>query len=221
MGDLIGILKSFNRKERFFLIARALGKPEFELSEDFREELGNKIGLEVPEDPEKVFVAMDYHLNWLHASLVLAHSTNTITRMQLLNNGAIKNNQEDVDLLVAFKDSTEQEKYYLILIEAKGYYAKGFSSFGKSQLVSKIKRLNYILKPHSNVVSYYCLMSGYQPGNLHSNGWPKLMGQPLMWLELSLPSERHVVDFAPSIYELNRDIDAKRFARKTIVPPKT
>ena len=62
-------LEEFNRKERFFLVGMALGNPEFRLGEEFRERLAQKLSLQVPRD---AFVAMDYHLDWLAASLFLA-----------------------------------------------------------------------------------------------------------------------------------------------------
>jgi hypothetical protein len=40
MEDLIRILKSFKRKERFYLIGKALGNPDFKLSPEFRELIG-------------------------------------------------------------------------------------------------------------------------------------------------------------------------------------
>ena len=63
MSDLLKILESFNRKERFFLIAQALGqyskgvgqekKPEFTLCEEFRADLSEKVNIEVPKEPKK------------------------------------------------------------------------------------------------------------------------------------------------------------------------
>ena len=81
MTDLIKILESFNRKERFFLLAQALGcsnsgEPAFSLSDSFRTQLNANIDVAIP---LKVFVAMDYHLDWLQAAL--AHSEKGETRI--------------------------------------------------------------------------------------------------------------------------------------------
>ena len=56
MSALIELLESFNRKERFFLIRQAPG--DFRLSDQFREELGKTVDVEIPAD---VFVVMDCH----------------------------------------------------------------------------------------------------------------------------------------------------------------
>ena len=113
MTNLIKILESFNRKERFFLIAQALGcsnggEPAFSLSDSFRQLLDEKleltnIGAAIPQEPAMVFVAMDYHLDWLQAALILAH-TSQDEKFEFDNEGQIiMGTQEDVDLLVAFK----------------------------------------------------------------------------------------------------------------------
>ena len=205
MDDLIDILESFNRKERFFLIAQALGQkrgdgnPAFILSPSFKEKLEEKVGVTIPEEPEKVFVAMDYHLNWVHASLVLAYYKNEAERSSLLNlEGTTDDNQQDVDLLVAFKDAAGI--YHLIFIEAKAYDAKGFSAFEKGQLVSKVSRLGKIISDgekarYSDVNTHFCLVSGYKPQNLKSDDWPKWNGKPIPWMPLPLPKNRHVLNY--------------------------
>ena len=63
MSDLLELLESFNRKERFFLVSQAVGR--FQLSDDFRRELGEEINLKIPRG---AFTAMDYHLDWLTAA---------------------------------------------------------------------------------------------------------------------------------------------------------
>lgn len=57
---LIEQLARFNRKERYYVVAWALGNPQFALCADFREQLGTAIGLPIPAD---AYVAMDYHLD--------------------------------------------------------------------------------------------------------------------------------------------------------------
>lgn len=218
MPDLIEILESFNRKERFFLIAQALGKPKFELSDDFRQKLGDKVGVSIP--TEKVFVAMDYHLNWVHASLVLA-CADEAERHSLLNlEGTTDDNQEDVDLLVAFKNT--DERYHLIFIEAKAYDAKGFSAFEKSQLVSKVSRLEKIISAGEKdrsceVETHFCLVSGYKPQNLEKD-WPKWNGKPIPWMPLSLPEKRHVLNYSDfSIVKQKKGSNRKKFECEPVV----
>lgn len=219
MPDLIEIMESFNRKERFFLVAQALGKPEFELSDDFRQKLGDKVGITIP--TEKVFVAMDYHLNWVHASLVLAHHNDESERRSCLDiEGTTEDNQQDIDLLVAFKGTGSC--YHLIFVEAKGYDAKGFSGFGKGELVKKVDRLEKIINldkesGHQDVETYFCLMSGYKPQNLTKN-WPDWNGKPLLWMPLSLPDTRRVVNYSDfSIVELSKGKGSKVFDKGIVV----
>lgn len=113
MPNLIEYLESFNRKERFFLIGEALGNPDFRLSNDFRTRLSAAFGVPVPAN---ALVAMDYHLDWIHASLFLA-SPGVDERAVHPNTDAIATgNIEDTDLLVAFE---EGQITHLMLIEAK------------------------------------------------------------------------------------------------------
>ena len=226
MPNLIAILESFNRKERFFLIAQALNgrqnKPAFTLSENFRQELGKAVGLDrqgiaIPVD---AFAAMDYHLNWVHASLVLA-CADEAERHSLLNlEGTTDDNQEDVDLLVAFKNT--DERYHLIFIEAKAYDAKGFSAFEKSQLVSKVSRLEKIIRAGEKdrsceVETHFCLVSGYKPQNLEKD-WPKWNGKPILWMPLSLPEKRHVLNYSDfSIVKQEKGSNRKKFECEPVV----
>ena len=224
MPDLIEILESFNRKERFFLIAQALGNPTFELSDDFQQKLGKAVGLDHQgiEIPADAFAAMDYHLNWVHASLVLAHCTDDQGKKDLLGNGGIVNSQQDVDLLVAFKD--DGNRHHLIFIEAKGYNtdgsSDGLSSFDnkreRGQLKSKARQLETILKPNGtpypDVDSYYCLMTRKEP-NEPPAPWDK-------WLKLSLPRERLIVKYDASVVKSGKDQKGRPLKDRQIVPPK-
>ena len=216
MPDLIGILESFNRKERFFLVAQALGNPKFELSTGFREKLAKAVDLEPGiEIPANAFAAMDYHLNWVHASLVLAHYTNTEDRVGGLNTEAVEQNQEDVDLLVAFKDASGD--YHLIFIEAKGYNTDGMSDglevIDNGQLKSKADRLDLILKPYPAVKHHFCLMSGKKPANFPPK-WEN-------WLELSLPPERLVARLKkPRVLKSRKDWKGRPEKSRQIIPPK-
>ncbi len=168
MADLIEILKFFNRKERFFLLAQALdlprsgqpNDPKFMLSKEFRRELGEIFEPEVPTD---AFVAIDYHLDWIQASLVLAKSRQKHDATYPNEGRVIKGNQEDTDLLIAFKIDGQ---YHLVLVEAKGY-----STWDSKQMRSKVKRLRKIFgedgKQHPNVKPYFFLMSDRRPQRLN------------------------------------------------------
>ena len=59
---------------------------------------------------------MDYHIDWLYASLNLAKDNNP-AKVYPNEKNVIKGQQEDIDWLIAFKG---QSKYHLVLIEAKG-----------------------------------------------------------------------------------------------------
>ena len=130
MTNLIEILESFNRKERFFLIQEAAGEETFSLSEDYRQKLADAIG--VDKIPCCAFVAMDYHLDWLHASLLLACGKADEEEPFCNDIGVSTGNQQDIDLLVAFNS---EEVYHLILVEAKAY-----SSWDSKQLAQKTER---------------------------------------------------------------------------------
>lgn len=187
MPDLIEVLESFNRKERFFLIAQALGQedgagePAFTLHPKFRKELEQKIGIEVPID---AFVAMDYHLDWLQASLTLAPVIQDEV-FDFSNEGeVIKGTQEDVDLLVAFR---EGERCHLVLVEAKAY-----SGWTNDQMISKSNRLREIFgddgTKNRDAIPHFCLI-GPKPEKLKTETFPEWMkpGGELLCLDLRLP----------------------------------
>ena len=162
---------------------------------------------------------MDYHLNWVHASLVLAHYSDTNTRKRCLHNGSVKENQEDVDLLVAFY-SKEDGKYHLILVEAKAFSSDGYAPWLNSQMKSKVERLSLIFNNNGNeyndVIPHYCLTSNSQPRRLDTESWPEWMkpdnGRAL-WLKLRLPTERLVVKYNFSVWKIGEG------GNQQIVPP--
>lgn len=136
VSDLINLLQRFNRKERFFLVGRALGNEDFRLSYDFRRRLSSAINLgeEIPCD---AFAAMDYHLDWVAAALAAFASENTSQTFVNKDGGGKKlvmGSQEDIDLLVCYEG--DDDNYTLILLEAKGY-----TSWDSSQMTSKVARL--------------------------------------------------------------------------------
>lgn len=182
MPDLLAILESFNRKERFFLIAQALGNPGFELSTGFREKLAKAVCLD--EIPASAFAWMDYHLDWLHASLVLWNAAEAEETVFSNQDEAVAGNQEDVDLLIAFNRGGQ---YHLILVEAKAYEGKGYASFDRSQLKSKSDRIVKIFdkagQKYPRVTTHFCLMSQNNPKRQTVYEWP---WDEARWIPVSL-----------------------------------
>jgi len=112
-SELLRHMREFNRKERFFLVGMALGNPHFKLGDTFRGSLAQTLDLKVPEN---ALVAMDYHLDWLSASLFLAANSGH-PGPYVQDKTLISATQEDIDLLVAFDG---EEGTHIVLIEAKG-----------------------------------------------------------------------------------------------------
>jgi uncharacterized protein YbdZ (MbtH family) len=173
-------LRAFNRKERFFVVAWALGNPSFALAESFRSGLGAALGLDVPSD---AFAAMDYHLDWIYAALYL--EANPTAMGPHLNEARINRNQEDVDFLVAYE---REGQFHLIMVEAK--VETGWTN---SQVSSKAERLRAIFGEDGSrwrgVVPHFVLASPRKPRLLMSDQWPAWMapgGQPL-WLKIPVP----------------------------------
>ena len=180
MSQLIGHLRSFNRKERFILLREALGTDA--LGDDFRSRLGDLIGTTVPAD---AFVAMDYHLDWLQMALSLA-GTSSPPQPIPNNDELVVGNQEDADLIVAFEgDSTT----HVVLVEAK--VETGWTN---GQLKSKAKRLSRIFaegRPGAHLVTPYYVLASPEPPppGISTAEWPswmKLRGEPL-WMKLVRP----------------------------------
>jgi len=183
MEKLIEYLRDFNSKERFFLIGQILDNPKFKPSEKFRKELGKTLGLQIP---EQVFSAMDYHIDWIFASLELAAHGDTL-RSHPNPNKIIKAQQEDVDFLIAYDDNKQT---HLIFIEAKGV-----TGFTNKQMDSKMERLKQIFgdsgNKYQNVTPHFILMAPSEPTTrLHSNKWPawaKNTNKNVICLKLSTP----------------------------------
>ena len=181
--DLIELLDQFNRKERYFLICDALGLDKFSLSEEFCKRLEFMLGVTIPTDAQ---VWMDYHLDWLAAAVVKWHEPSESDVYP--NTDLVRGSQQDVDLLVAFK---EGGYYRLVFIEAKGY-----ESWTNGQALAKAKRLETIFGKHGDkhpgLRVHYCLMSPRPPKRLNYDEWPDWMkpnGAPV-WLELPVPYPR-------------------------------
>lgn len=184
MSQVIGYLEQFNRKERFILLNHVLGKQAFLLNRDFRETLRREIGVLVPDD---ALVFMDFHLDWLQMALHLANHDDALSHA-IKNNGLATANQEDIDLLVAFRNEDPDETH-LVLIEAKAD-----TGWTNRQLKSKAKRLGFIFDKHSYgtelVKAHFVLMSPRRPQRIETDTWPHWMkantDDSIHWLELPL-----------------------------------
>ena len=184
MGHIIDSLRSFNSKERFFLIGQVLGNPEFLPSPSFRRQLGEALDLEIP---EAVFSAMDYHLDWLHAALRVT-TDNRGVAVYSNSERIVKAQQEDIDFLIAFDAAGV---CHIVLIEAKGV-----TGWTNSQMRSKAKRLRAILgedgKKWAGVQPHFVLMSASAPQGFDAAMWPRWMTRPeggVAWLELCIPAD--------------------------------
>ncbi|MER2252488.1 hypothetical protein ABS772_21425 [Methylorubrum podarium] len=157
MSPLVQALKRFNRKERFWLLSDALGKPFLSLDRLFIEKISKTLGIEVPSD---AWWAFDYHLDWLAAVLWTAPGFDVSADMDAASNQPelIYGSQQDVDMIIAFDET-------VIVIEAKLA-----TSWSNRQLTSKIQRLSSM--PTEHVRPYFILTSPSEPTKL---------AQPDLW----------------------------------------
>ena len=180
MAGLIDYLRSFNRKERFVLVGLALGNPQFRLAATFRGCIREALGLDVP---EAAFVAMDYHLDWLYASLHL-HRHGGGPGPHPNADRLVRAQQEDVDLLIAFEDRGVGR---IVLLEAKG--ATGWSN---KQMSSKAERLRGIFGEQGTnwpgVVPHFAILSPRPSQRLAPTTWPAWMlpAGRIPWIEMRM-----------------------------------
>jgi hypothetical protein len=111
-------------------------------------------------------MAMDYHLSWIAAAIYLhAHPE---CSFPIRNEGEIQQNQEDVDLLVAFEAGAET---HLVFIEAKGV-----TSQSNSQLMSKADRLRQMFGDDGQrwpgVWPHFAIVSPGRPVRVKWGEWP-------------------------------------------------
>lgn len=168
----IANLKILNAKERDHLMRYAyLGTSEKYdetkcfLSPEFSKQLQPHLtDLGLNKFANCMFAGMDYHLDWLYVALRLAIEMpdfkindtlpsdipKDIFKMEPAPLGdplysdfrALTGSQEDIDLIAVFKDESDYEtKYAILIIEAKGRAA-----FNRVQLARKLIRLDHILK---------------------------------------------------------------------------
>lgn len=188
MSVLINFLERLNRKERYFVLAHATGVRDLSIGQQFRKELSDAIGVEVPESAR---LFMDYHFDWLISSLRLAYDQPA--RLFFKNSPKeVMGNQEDLDLLVAFE---ERQVTHLVMIEAKAA-----TSWLTEQLRSKVNRLEKIFREgevwEGHVEPHLVLMSPGEPSadvTKVLSRWDKSHG-PTPWIQLNYRNERLVVE---------------------------
>ncbi|BAV49371.1 Uncharacterized protein MLTONO_4468 [Mesorhizobium loti] len=195
---LVECLKLFNRKERYWLIRNALGErgKDLPLSNSFRKELGDVIKVAIPKN---AWWAIDYHIDWLFGALVLDRARSVDNEPTILENPIvsasdepirrfIRGTQEDFDFVVAFSRT-------IILVEAKGV-----TSWGNDQIVSKHQRLcewrDFSHRVHVDGIQstdpiriFVVLMSPGQPKKLKPLDWPSFVngdGKAPFYLTLDL-----------------------------------
>ncbi|MGL4707795.1 MAG: hypothetical protein ACRCWH_06195 [Aeromonas veronii] len=193
-NKLIENLKSFNRKERFYLVGQMLGNPDFRMDKTQLAEISKLIGTTIPSE---YFAAMDYHLDWIYASLFLIqeHDKKTFPRNFIDNKQKIdlqiSGTQEDVDFLLAFVD--HENTTHIVMIEAKGD-----SYFSNAQLNSKNKRFNAIFGDENtwpNVRPHFLLCSPKEPQNvsIEEPAYFIFKSSKLLWLELDMGDGKNKV----------------------------
>ncbi len=121
--ELVGALAKFNRKERYWLLRNSIGNVG--LTKSFVGRLKDALQLKIPDD---AWWAIDYHFDWLAGAMCCLGGKKDVTLQQA--GKLIAGNQEDVDLIVAFKNT-------IILIEAKAD-----TGWSESQRNSKLDRLD-------------------------------------------------------------------------------
>ena len=182
--SFIELLEKFNRKERFFLLGWTLGNRRFRASRTFLRSISSLLGIEIPPN---AFVAMDYHLSWLYASVFLSSSKTGDRGVYSNKNQLVTGTQEDVDLLIAFRRGRTN---HVVMLEAKG--ATGWTN---KQARSKAARLRKIFgqdgRRWPSIIPHYVLASPRVPRRLDLNAWPGWMkradGHP-NWIEMPMPA---------------------------------
>ena len=169
--DLIKVLQRLNRKERFHLLHHVLGyeSGSFRLGEEFRNALGGNIGVAVPTN---ALVMMDYHLDWISMGVWLAHENELPTKQTPApNEGRVAGNQEDIDLLIAFRSKGIA---HLVLVEAKGD-----TPWSNEQLKSKAKRLRKVFgettQDGAKIRPHFVLMAPKESARIDTATWPLWM----------------------------------------------
>lgn len=200
MNTFISELSKFNRKERFFLVGYALGNKDFTLSNEFRISIEVCLHqLKVP-IPNNAFVAMDYHIDWIFASIFLTRAEKN-SNIYPLDKSLIKATQEDIDLIIAFNDERNNNLTHLVMCECKAE-----TGWTNKQLISKAIRLGEIFgedgrKYQDIVIPYFLLLSPRQTRKLKTDSVPTFMkfNGNIPWMKLSVPDDLHKVTRCDSL----------------------
>ena len=192
-------LNQFNRKERFYLVGMALGNTDFAISEQFTARLQAAFPDEGINFSHKRFAAMDYHLDWIYASLYLAAEApamaKVVSGLRLYprdkKGKCITATVQDIDFVTAFGDLSNPNLTHFIMLEAKG--ASGWTN---SQLKKKAGRLEAIFGHDGKrwqdiVVPHFAILSPRKPSDrLRVNGFPEFIAHSgqLVWLEMPMPN---------------------------------
>ncbi len=187
--EILEYLESFNRKERFHLIGQLLGNADFRLAPIVLTKILSIVNLE---PPLHYFSAMDYHIDWIYASLYLALNDRETAIER--DRSCISATQEDVDFLVAFLDDAGVT--HIIMIEAKGD-----TSFTNAQLLSKAERFRAIFGQDGtrwqNVQPHFLVCSPMKSKRLELDKLPSFMVNSetgeLNWFRLYMPINQRKV----------------------------
>jgi len=171
---------------------------KFALSEALRAQLFNMLNTSVP---EQTYVAMDYTLDWLHAALTCYFNGGAWKTLLPINSPLeVSATQEDVDLLIAWDDSTGK---HLVLIEAKG-----FSGWSNKVMHHKAQRLGVICDERvRQTVDVHFVLAGHTPTQgLDCTEWPAWMSQEgrLHFLTITPPEQRWAVQRVTSNGEASK-----------------
>jgi len=203
MRDVVALLETLNRKERYFLVAQALGNRDFTLDAEFRAALEDAVDVKIP---ASAFVAMDYHFDWIASAITFADQDADRLPNTWKESAQVRlmtGNQEDVDLLVAF---SEGGVTHLTMLEAK--FDSGWTN---KQMQSKAARLRTLFGEDGDectgIRPHFVLISPWEPQRITSSEWPRWMlrdGKP-RWLELEIPAFRSRVQRTDANGRANRD----------------
>lgn len=194
MKTLIENLRSFNSKERFFLIGHILGNKNFTPSQAFKKNIEDSLRLKIPDE---LFAAIDYHLDWLYASLYLTFNGNGESQIVSNSDRMIKAQQEDIDFIIAFPEDTS---CHIILVEAKGV-----TGWTNKQMNSKAMRFEEIFgsdgKRWPGVYPHFLLLSPRRSEHLNITKWPSWMtiNGKVPWVELPIPNRLKKVTRCSSV----------------------
>lgn len=194
----LDLLEKFNRKERYHLLCDAVVGSPFSLQDSFLEKINDK--LEDHPIPRKghVYVAMDYHIDWIASVLHLVETDEPTAARAIRDENervseylpnelfttevgsdteseVITGNQSDVDLLIAY---CSEGKLVLVLVEAKLE-----SGWGGDQLEKKGRRLEKILgrKRPSGWILPRFVLAGPGAESRAPNFWDKTLAKCPDW----------------------------------------